>query len=550
MLINSASLTDAIVADTRVCILGSGAAGITLACELDACGHKVLLLEAGGFKSRSETQNYYAGVADPPHTPATEYRRVQLGGTTSIWGGRCVPFDPIDFEARDYVANSGWPISYEEVARHYPRALEYCEAGEFDFTASGSIDRAAPIISGLQPDGVIEQDLIERYSPPTRFGKRYRRTLRNSKNVTVVLDARCIGLAKAAGEDRIDAVQVALQSGERRTIRADIFIVALGGIETARMLFASDVAGVGLGNRTDRLGRFYSCHLGSVLGKLVPQAGARVQFYFEKTRDGMYCRRKFQFTAAAQREHRLLNSAFRLHFPEYSDAAHGNSVMSTIYLAKSVLIPEYRNILQHNAGAAAVNSPAREHWRNVLLGLPGLAKFGYEWLFHYKLATREMPYTLVANADGSYPLEFNCEQTPLESSRITLLPDRDAHGVPRVHIGWRHCDEDIAASRRAFVILREALGKRGVCRLEFDGDVLSERLAAAPPVASHHLGTTRMAATPRQGVVDRDCAIFDLPNVYVAGSAVFPTGSHANPTLTIVAVALRLAAHLRSRLAA
>jgi choline dehydrogenase-like flavoprotein len=550
MLINASDLSDATTANTRICILGSGAAGITLACELDACGHKVLLIEAGGFKATAETRNYYDGVADPPHTPATEYRRVQFGGTTSIWGGRCVPFDPIDFEARDYVANSGWPITYDEVAGYYPRALEYCDAGNFDFTASGSIDRAKPIISGLVPDGVIEQNLIERYSPPTRFGKFYRAKLRDSKNVTVVLNARCVRLAKAVGEDRIESVEIALRAGERRKISADIFIVALGGIETPRMLLASDPTGVGFGNRTDRLGRFYSCHLGSVLGKLVPQEGAAVQFYFEKTRDGIYCRRKFQFTASAQRDHRLLNSAFRLHFPEYSDAAHGNSVMSTIYLAKSILIPEYRKILQHNAGASAVNSPALEHWRNVVSGLPELAKFGYEWLFHYKLATREMPYTLVANADGSYPLEFNCEQTPLESSRITLLQDKDAHGVPRVHIGWRRSDDDIVASQRAFAVLREALGRQGVARLEFDHNGLSEQLAAAAPVASHHMGTTRMAATPRLGVVDRDCAIFDLPNVYVAGSALFPTGSHANPTLTIVALALRLVDHLRSQLAA
>jgi choline dehydrogenase-like flavoprotein len=222
--------------------------------------------------------------------------------------------------------------------------------------------------------------------------------------------------------------------------------------------------------------------------------------------------------------------------------------MSTIYLAKSMLIPEYRNILQHNAEFFAVKSPSREHWRNALTGVPQLLRFGFDWIFRYKLAKRELPYTLVPNADGSYPLEFICEQTPLESSRITLLADRDAHEVPRVHISWRRSDSDVSASHRAFVVLREALGRTGVCRLQFDDDQLRERLRGAAPVPSHHMGTARMAASPRLGVVDRNCALFDLPNVYVAGSAVFPTGSHANPTLTIVALALRLAAHLRSRL--
>ena len=547
MLIYSSDLCDQTVADVRVCIVGAGAAGITLACELDGCGHKVLLLEAGGLKPTAATQDYYVGAANPPHPRSSEWRRVVFGGTTSVWGGRCVPFDPIDFEPREYVTNSGWPISYAEIARYYPRAMQYCEAGEFDFTATGSIDRGVPTIAGWTSDGVIDNDLIERYSPPTRFGKKYRAALRASRNVTAILGTRCTGLCRAAGDDRIEGVQVVLQSGKRRVIHADIVILAMGGIETARILLASDRNGSGFGNRMDLVGRFYGCHLGCVVGKFVPQRG-KAAFDFEKTRDGIYCRRKFQFTAAAQRENRLLNTAFRLHFPAYSDASHKSSVMSTIYLAKSMLIPEYRNIIEYNAEHLAVKSPARQHWRNVVMGVPQVIRFGIDWTFRIHLARREMPYNLVESQNGSYPLEFNCEQTPMESSRIMLLSDRDKHAIPRVRIDWRRSDEDIVSAHRGFVVLREALSRTGVCRLEFDDSKLHERLASAAPVWSHHLGTTRMAMSPRNGVVDTNCAIFDLPDVYVASSAVFPTGSHANPTLTIVALSLRMAAHLRGRL--
>jgi choline dehydrogenase-like flavoprotein len=547
MLIHSSDLSDEIVADVRVCIVGAGAAGITLACELDGCGHKVLLLEAGGFKLTPATQDYYAGAANPPHPKPSDWRRVMFGGTTSIWGGRCVPFDPIDFESRDYVANSGWPIAYDEIARHYPRALEYCDAGEFEFTASGSIGQGTPTVEGWAADGVIDHDLIERYSLPTRFGRKYRRALRASRNVTAILGLRCTGLCKGPGDDRIEGVEVVLESGRRRVIQADIVVLAMGGIETARILLASDRSGTGFGNRSDRLGRFYSCHLGGVLGRFVPQRG-KAAFDFEKTRDGIYCRRKLQFTSAAQREHRLLNTAFRLHFPAYSDAAHGSAVMSTIYLAKSMLIPEYRNLVEYNAEHLARKSPSREHWRNVLTGLPQVLKFGIDWAFRIHLARREMPYTLVASRDGSYPLEFNSEQTPMESSRITLLAERDRHAIPRVRIDWRRSDADVAAVQRGFAVLRESLAQSGVCRLEFDEAKLRERVAAGAPVASHHLGTTRMASSAKNGVVDAQCALFDFPDVYVASSAVFPTGSHANPTLTIVALSLRLASHLRARL--
>jgi choline dehydrogenase-like flavoprotein len=547
MIITSAELTDEIVADVSVCIVGSGAAGITLACELDGGGHKVLLLEAGSLKSTKAYQDYYAGFANAPHPASDEYRRVAFGGTTSIWGGRCVPFDPIDFERRDYVSESGWPIGYAEVSQYYARALEYCDAGKFDFTAAGSITGARPTISGLVAGSEMQWDLIERYSLPTNFAARYGDQLRSSSNITTVLDARCVKLIKVAAEDRIESIEIATIAGSRRRIRARVIVLAMGGIETTRLLLSSDPQGSGYGNRTDRLGRFYGCHLETTFGKLVPH-GARVAFDFEKTSEGVYCRRKFQFTAAAQRQHQLLNTAFRFHFPEYSDAAHGSSVLSAIYLAKSLLIPEYRNILQHDA-VHAVFSPASAHLKNVLCGVPQMSRFGIDWVFRRHLAKRKLPYTLVANADGSFPLEFNCEQTPLASSRITLAPEVDVHGMKRVRIDWRRSDEDIDSARRAFVLLRAAFSESSVCRLEFEEERLLERISRASPVGGHHIGTTRMASSMREGVVDTNCALFDFPNVYIASSSVFPTGSHANPTLTIVALTLRMASHLRSKLA-
>jgi choline dehydrogenase-like flavoprotein len=544
MLIDSADLTDEIASSTTVCIIGGGAAGITLACEMDGAPFKVLLIEAGGRKPTAQTQDYYRGEAAQPHPPTNEYRRVAFGGTTSVWGGRCVPLEAIDFERREHVANSGWPIAYSDIANYYPRALEYCDAGIFDFTASGSLAHAKNFISGFDGSGVLDLDMIERYSLPTDFGRRYGEQIRRSKNVTAVLNARCTRLLKPPAIDRISAVEVVLASGSRKSISAKSFVLALGGVESTRLLLASNDH-VGFGNRYDRLGRFYACHLQSICGKLVPH-GADVAFDFERTRDDVYCRRKVAFARSAQRENRLLNTAFRLHFPEYSDASHGSSVMSSIYLAKSFLIPEYRNILQHHGAKFSVISPNSAHVRNVVGGVPQLLKFGYDWVFRRQLAKRKLPYTLVPNADGSYPLEFNCEQTPLESSRITLSNDIDAHGLKRVRIDWRRSEDDIGAVLRAFRLLRLTFERSGSCRLEFDDERLLQRVSDAGPLGGHHIGTTRMAANAREGVVDTNCAVFDLPNLYVASSSVFPTGGHANPTLTIVALAVRLARHLRS----
>jgi choline dehydrogenase-like flavoprotein len=528
-----------------VCIVGTGAAGIALACELDGCGVSVLLLEGGSLKLDPTLDDHYAGIATPPHPDPTQFRRMVFGGTTKLWGGRCLPYDPIDLLPRDHVENSGWPISHAELIRHYPKAMEYCDAGHFDFSTTGSLPDPAPSIAGFSDDAIIT-DRIERYSLPTDFGRRYAGRLKASGNVTTLLGARCVGLVRAPGEDRIGSVLVADRAGKRRTVHARVFILATGGIEVPRLLMASDLQGGGFGNQGDQLGRNYMCHFENTCGRIVP-GGAKVVFGFERTTDGVYARRQIRFSEKAQAEHRLLNMAFRLHFPNYSDATHGSAAMSAIYLAKSVLVPEYQAILGHNAQDTA--SPTTAHLRNVILGLPQLASFTADWLFRIKLAERKLPYTLIANADGSFPLEFNSEQTPLAGNRITLLNETDRDGLPRVHVNWQLGDADADAAFRGFVLLRDSLARSGSCRLDFDEPTLRERIGRSVPLGGHHIGTARMAASPRNGVVDENCAVFGLPNLFVASSAVFPTSSHANPTLTIVAMAVRLAAHLRTTLA-
>jgi len=546
MIISSTDIDALQGLETTICIVGAGAAGITLACELDGSGIAVLLLESGGLAPDAALDDDYAGHARAPHPPTTQFRRATFGGTTGIWGGRCVPYDPIDFERREHIPHSGWPLPYDEVARHYPRAMAYCDAGAAEFSSGGSLPGAPPTLASLAPNDVLLADRIERYSLPTDFGKRYGKKLRDSANVTVVLNARCVDLVKHDGGDRVAALTVSDVGGRRLNVTARQFVLATGGIEVPRLLLHAARGGAGFGNGNDLVGRYYACHFENILGKVT--ADAPIPFKFEKTSDGVYCRRKLQFSADAQRRHRLLNTAFRFHFPEYSDASHGSAVMSTIFLAKSILIPEYRAILQHNS-QGATSSPPLHHWKNVATGLPQLAHFGAEWLFRRKLATRKLPYTLVPNADGSYPLEFNCEQTPLASSRITLSEndaDSDRHGLRRVRVDWRIDDADIDATERGFLLLRDTLAHNSGVRLHLDQATLRERIAASVPLGGHHIGTTRMAASRADGVVDTNCAVFDVPNLFIASSAVLPTSSHANPTLTIVALALRLAQHLKT----
>lgn len=547
---------------TVVCIVGSGAAGITLACELEGSAIPVLLLDAGPIDPRREpTQEPYEGSSEGAHPTPRHFRRRGFGGTTAIWGGRCVPFDPIDFEAREHVANSGWPIGYDEVARHYPKAMQYCDAGAFEFNTHTALARRGVAVPGLDGHPDIVADTIERYSLPTHFGRRYGPRLAASANVRVLGPAPVLKLLRASPGGGIHALECRLggRDGAASTttplrVQAQYVVLAAGGIETTRLLLASEREHGGLGNAFDQLGRYYGCHVENMIGVLRPSAPARtrpdrIAFHFETTRDGVYARRRMLVAPAAQRRERTVNISFRLHYPDVADPGHRSSVLSAVFVAKRLLIPEYRRILQHGRGDGALPGLQAAHLLNILRGLPSLLAFGADWVRRHQLAERKLPYVLVPNADGSHVVEFNAEQSPRHDSRIVLGEALDSHGLPRVHVRWRMGDDDVDGICRAYRLLRDAIAAGGAYRLDFDDASLRDRVAASIPLGGHHIGSTRMASSPQQGVVDRRCAVFGVPNLYVASASVFPTSSHANPTLTIVALAIRLAAHLRTRIA-
>lgn len=545
MIYSSHSISRSSQLTSDVCIIGAGGAGITLACELDSSGIDVVLLEAAGVGILDHvSQDPYAGTASRAHPQPSSFRRRAFGGTTTIWGGRCVPYDPIDFEQREYVANSGWPIAFWDVARHYPKALAYCDAGSFDFSVSGSLNDRTPTLPGIQNSTEIESDLVERYSLPTNFGLRYRRQLQRSGNVRVITHAQALRLKLVASGNRVSAVEFSDRSGRVVQATARTFVLAMGGIESTRMLLASDPSGVGLGNQSDCVGRYYTCHLENVLG-VVRAPDLPVVFDFQKTRDGVYARRKLQIGAGAQKRDQILNIAFRLHYPNVADPEHGSAILSAIYLAKRLLVPEYRRILQYGQVETASDSSFHRHVGNVAKGVPKLFAFSADWTRRRLLARRKLPYVLVPNSDGSFPVEFHAEQTPLRESRISLGADKDSYGVPRVRIDWKASDFDLESICRAYQLLRRELRSSAKCELDFDDAKLSELVSQSWPVGGHHIGTARMSKDPSSGVVDENCAVHELPNLFVASSAVFPTSSHANPTLTIVALSVRLAEHLK-----
>lgn len=541
MIIDALDLPTGHCLDADIAIVGGGPAGITLAHELMGSGSTVILLEAGPATPGARLEDSFRGeVMDSiRHPPISLYRVRGLGGTSSLWGGRCVPFDPIDLEERPYIPWSGWPLSYAELKFWYHRAVDYCETGPFHFRLREALGKSAPaMVPGLE-DGEIESEGLERFSRPTDFGRRYRKALAGSSRVMVVLSAQCLELDLSENRAAVQSLTCASAVGRRFAVRARRVVLAAGALETTRLMLAS-----GAGNSLT--GRFYMCHVEGKAAVARFRPGLRVAYRYERDGAGVYFRRFFTPSAETQRRLGLTNVILRFEPPIIADPAHGNPVLSAMWLSRTFLKAEYERKMAafgyRSVKAYHQRALAARHLGNVMLGAHRLAAFGADWIIRHVLAPRKLPYVAVRGADNSFTLDYNAEQVPNPDSRVTISPECDSLGMPRLVVDWRATAQDIDSVIATHRLLAAHLKASGTGVLEVDEDAIREGYNAA---GGHHIGTTRMADSPERGVVDRDGRVFGMDNLFVAGAAAFPTCSHANPTLTLVALAARLADHLK-----
>ncbi len=537
------------VLQAHICIVGAGPAGITLALELARSGQSILLIESGDLVRNDRQQELNAGeVADVAlHSPPDKYRERRFGGSTSIWGGRCVPFDPIDFENRPWIDNAAWPIAFAEVEQHYPMANTLCEAGDCEYDARLAIKGGMrPILQGFTPTH-FDLNRIERFSCPTNFGARYATRLRAEPNVKVVLRSTVTKLRCARDGAQIERLDVSNSRDVSFTVVADQFILAMGGIEIPRLLLTSnDIHTSGIGNANDLVGRYYMCHIAGTVGSLQVDGPREAVWHgYDVADDGTYCRRRISLRPDVQAQLGVGNVVFRLHHPRITDPCHRTGPLSAIYLAKQFISYEYARRLVHDAPSARFTWA--QHLLNAATDPLSTTRFLSHWLKHRMLAERKFPSVIIRPRTNLFSLDFHAEQVPNPLSRIGLAGARDRFGNQVVRVDWHYTAQDVETVSRAFELLRDDLAEQRIGTLAFaageaDIEAVVRRDGA---YGGHHIGTTRMAASSASGIVDKNCKVFGVNNLFIAGSAVFPTSGQANPTLTIVAMALRLADHLR-----
>lgn len=482
MILDVAHPSATLPATCDVCILGAGPAGIVTALELarQRPDWSIVLLEGGGFSMPTPAElDPYVGTSTGEHPyPLAGSRLRFLGGTSNHWGGWCRPLDPEDFAARTWVPLSGWPIGADELTPWYTRAAEWCEIGSTDYADASLSPSLAASILPLAGSSLLCHKYF-RFSPPTRFGRRYRDDLEQAGNVNALLHANAIGLDWAG--ERVKGVRVARPDSTVAKIGARHVVIALGGIETTRFLLAQDsFAPAGSGLTSPMLGRCFADHFGRTpAAAILP----------EKL---MYSRSDHPTGAVMP--------VLSLRPEAQESLGTGDFCLTLVPQATpGTLLAEY-------ASNQALGFRDGTHWR--------------------------------------YRLQLIFEPAPNPDSRITLLDERDHFGMQRVRLDWRIRPSDY---RPAIASLREVgaeLGAAGLGRLRlFDEE---EYAAQAPGLGLHHMGGARMAENTEGGIVDSQCRVHGIENLHVASSAVFPAFGFSNPTLTIVALATRLAAHLAS----
>lgn len=527
MVIDGRALADPDELEADVCVVGAGPAGITLALELACVGCQVCLLESGGRVPDAATERLSAGRSVGYwYYPLPGTRGRAFGGTSLRWlstpadraeGWRARPLDAVDFERRADIPHSGWPFGYPVLQPFYERAQRVCRLGPYDYTPSRWETPSAQLLAldGSFTNAIFQhgfEDFVSFFDELAR-----------SERVQLVLNATAIEIETDGPAGDVTKVVVAHRRSAQFRVKARLYVLAAGGIDNARLLLLSRRSQpAGLGNGEGLVGRFFMERLTGRTGFIAPATEdfvGRIAIYDQLRVGDTVVKAVLCPSADAVRREGLLNCCFHL-VPDSRDWC-SDGVRSAATLVRAL---RRRPLPAGLAGYA----------KTALRGLPDVARARSR-------AVRGFQPDVVA-------LRVQAEQGPNPDSRVLLDDARDSFGLPRARIDWRITERDRWSIRRVQEILDDELRSRGLGRVE---QKLGDESPAMLFLGSYHqMGTTRMHESPRQGVVDQNCQVHGVENLFVAGGSVFPTSGFANPTLTIVALALRLADHLKERLAA
>jgi choline dehydrogenase-like flavoprotein len=502
-----------------VCIIGAGAAGITIAVELSRLGLAVLLLEGGGFQFENSSQQIYESeIVGLPHRGIHDGRFRVLGGTTSVWPGQIMELDDMDFRCRPWVPESGWPISKETLRRYYERALEIESLSQC--LASDKDVRARLHVQPLSLGGGLDT-FFTRWCPRPNFAKLFEKSLEKQSGLTAYVHANACEFVFSDSGEAITAVRCKTIEGREFQFAAKTFVLCLGGIETPRLLLQPlKNGGPPPWNRTDNVGRYFQDHICVSAARVVPANPEQFHLWFDTVYlDGLRYLPRLKLSARLQEQLGLL--AVGASFA--SQSARQATVRSFREVVHGLSNGEYkRSTSQLCAAMRAPDILIRKAWR------------------YYRHNRAYNPDDLGIN------LSVICEQAPNPNSRLTLAKERDVLGLFKSTLDWRFGELELNTIGKFLEYTARQFEVGGIAKtqIELEGPQYLEGQISKGADFNHHMGATRMATSAQRGVVDENCKVFGVDNLFVCSSAVFPSSGLANPTHTIIALGIRLAEHI------
>ena len=533
-----------------VCIVGAGPAGLAVAEALAGSRHRICVLEAGPADGSPQETAGVELLAENPYPGAAvrNSRAAMVGGTAGLWsfrlagsgddadaamaGCRYLPLDPLDLTARPDIGTPGWPLTRAELDPWYEAAQRLCQLGPFDYDVAnwGEPGGCRPL--PLDDTGVVSS--MFQFGPATAFTRDARERLEVAPNVELRTRTQASWLELDAGGGHVVGVRIVDAEGAEEVLPCAAVVLAGGTVENVRlMLDTGRHHRTTPGNRYGLVGRYFMEHPLVRGGLLVtpPAAGLirRLDLYATRRTRATWVSAKLTLTEQVLRDEGLAGCS-------------------------ALLIPRHRSFGGRGAQALArLRSPSGRR-----LGKGAQAKLAMTVLTDARSvigAVRAVRGTQPnldramwagPNADldlSVFEVVHQTEQTPQADNRLELTATRDDYGRSRMAMAWRWSEADQDRVRRARDRFADAFETAGLGTfVQRDWDNGRPRMIGG---THHHLGGLRMATTPEEGVVDADCQVHGTDNLFVAGSAVFPSGGYANPTLTVVALALRLGTRLR-----
>lgn len=540
-----------------VCVVGTGPAGIAAAMELAEHGLDVVLVESGteGYSQEAQQLSSAEITTSDSHSVMADAVRRGLGGTSALWGGRCVPLDPIDFELREYAAESGWPLVANDLSPFYKRACQILNVGGANFLVNHSEEllKCNQQLSAkfVNTDTVCATNL-ERWSREPNVWISNKKNLQSHSNINLLTGLTCVGFRQAQLHGPVSEALVqptASAQIQHVSIKARVFVLACGGVECTRLVLNSVQDSLGLKlTSVGLVGRYYMGHPSGKIADIELSGNPLETLYGFEQDSGVYVRRRIALCPSTLRKERLLNIAFWLDNPPLRDWCHGSGVLSAAYLALAT--PWLSRLLAPKAIRKRVldGQPIQrmQHIRNCMRSPLKTAWLSASFLYRRYVAKPRLPGFFTFSEINRYALHYHAEQTPNADSKITLSDRLDAHGLRRARIALKWSPQDIDSIIRAHEVLDAELQKYGIGRLiyRYSPAALKQAVQAQAVDGFHQMGSLRMAADSSKGVTDPYGRLYGTSNCYVASSATFPTSGQANPTLALVALALRQAQHI------